>query len=55
MNVDFTQETVGVWDCVNALMKIRLPHRKELSSLEGLLYIEVTLELFIVVLKNPVK
>jgi len=51
MNVDFTQETVGLWDCVNALMKIRLPHRKALSSL-GLLYIEVALEMFILIPKK---
>jgi hypothetical protein len=45
-NIDFTQEPVGLRDCVNALTKIRFPRNKILSTLEGLLYIQVTTELF---------
>ena len=52
MNVDFTQETVGLCECVNGPMKIRLPRMKALSSLEGLLYTEETLELFIIIQKK---
>jgi hypothetical protein len=51
----FAQESVGLWNCVNALTKIRFPHKKTCYTLEGLTYIQVILELFMKILRTPVK
>ena len=45
--MDFPQATVGLRYCANAVTKIRFSYKNTLSIPEGLLYIQVTMELFI--------